>query len=114
MLSPRFQSWLGAALLAAALAACSSAPKETYVERPVEQLYNEGVDALVAEIDAHRRADTPSRRSARARAQILSMSQSLLRGHPQLATLADAVAGGGCDPYTAAESLIRTPDGPTV
>ena len=75
---------------------------------------NEGVDALVAEIDAHRRADTPSRRSARARAQILSMSQSLLRGHPQLATLADAVAGGGCDPYTAAESLIRTPDGPTV
>lgn len=49
MLSRRTRSWFGAALLAAAVGACSSAPKETYVERPVEQLYNEGVDALTAE-----------------------------------------------------------------
>jgi len=37
-----------ALLLAAALAACGPKEnKETYVERPVEQLYNEGVDALL-------------------------------------------------------------------
>ena len=37
-----------AVLLAAALAACGSREKpDTYVERPVEQLYNEGVDSLL-------------------------------------------------------------------
>jgi outer membrane protein assembly factor BamD len=49
MLSHRTQSRLVALMLAIALGACSSAPKESYVERPVEQLYNEGVDALAAE-----------------------------------------------------------------
>ena len=36
-----------AALLA--LAACGQSNKDVYIERPVEQLYNEGVDALAAE-----------------------------------------------------------------
>jgi outer membrane protein assembly factor BamD len=31
----------------AALAACESTPKETYVEKPVEDLYNKGMDQLV-------------------------------------------------------------------
>jgi outer membrane protein assembly factor BamD len=31
------------------LAACSSTPKDTYVEKPVEQLYNTAMDDLVAE-----------------------------------------------------------------
>lgn len=70
---------------------------------------NEGVDALADTIDAHRRADTTARRSARARAQILSLAQSQLRSHPQLTELADSVAEGRCDPYAAARSLI-TPD----
>ncbi|MFM8678041.1 MAG: outer membrane protein assembly factor BamD [Alphaproteobacteria bacterium] len=40
---------LGFALAMAGLLACSSKEKEEYVERPVEQLYNEGVDALATE-----------------------------------------------------------------
>jgi outer membrane protein assembly factor BamD len=45
---PVFSRIALAALLAAALAACGPKEhKETYVERPVEQLYNEGVDALL-------------------------------------------------------------------
>ena len=67
----------------------------------------EGVTELTDTIDAHRRADTPARRSARARAQILSLAQTQLRSHPRLAELADAVAEGRCDPYTAAQSLIK-------
>jgi LAO/AO transport system kinase len=66
----------------------------------------EGVDELVEAIEAHRRADTPARRAARARAQVLSLAQSLLHRHPALDDLARAVAEGRCDPYTAAASLI--------
>jgi outer membrane protein assembly factor BamD len=36
-------------LVLAGLAACGSKDKEEYVERPVEQIYNEGVDALATE-----------------------------------------------------------------
>ena len=68
----------------------------------------EGVDDLVEAIEAHRRADTPARRAARARAQVLSLAQSRLHGHPDLDDLARAVAEGRCDPYTAAASLIAT------
>lgn len=71
---------------------------------------NEGVDELVEAIDAHSRADSVHRRSARARAQILSLAQSLLQTDAELNALADAVAENRCDPYTAAETLIgRTP-----
>ena len=66
----------------------------------------EGVDELVEAIEAHRRADTPARRAARARAQVLSLAQSLLHRHPALDDLARAVAEGRCDPYSAAASLI--------
>jgi outer membrane protein assembly factor BamD len=40
---------VAAAFLAAGLVGCTQKPKETYVERPVEQLYNEGVDHLMSE-----------------------------------------------------------------
>ena len=66
----------------------------------------EGVDELVGTIEAHQRADTPARRAARARAQVLSLAQSRLQSHPGLDALAEAVAEGRCDAYTAAESLI--------
>ena len=49
MVFHRTLSLVGALILAAAVGACSGAPKDPYVERPVEQLYNEGVDALAAE-----------------------------------------------------------------
>lgn len=42
---PRF----AAAFVLLGAAACSSSDKEEYVERPVEQIYNSGVDALTAE-----------------------------------------------------------------
>ena len=67
---------------------------------------SEGVAELIEAIEAHRRADTPERRAARARAQVLSLAQSRLHAHPDLDTLAQAVAEGSCDPYRAAESLI--------
>jgi LAO/AO transport system kinase len=66
----------------------------------------EGVGELIDAIEAHRRADTPARRAARARAQVLSLAQSRLHSHPDLDALADAVADGRCDPYSAAETLI--------
>lgn len=66
----------------------------------------EGVADLVEAIEAHHRADTPGRRAARARAQVLSLAQSRLQTHPGLDALAAAVAEGRCDAYTAAESLI--------
>ena len=40
---------LAFAMVVAGLAACGSKDKEEYVERPVEALYNEGVDALATE-----------------------------------------------------------------
>src|SRR5690348_4162021 len=70
----------------------------------------EGVDALVEAIDAHRRSDSPERRQARARAQILSLVQTRLRQHPALDRLAAAVADGTGDPYLAAASLLAEPE----
>jgi LAO/AO transport system kinase len=66
----------------------------------------EGIAELVDAIDAYARDDTADRRMARARAQILSLAQTLLRGHPDLELLATAVAEGRDDPYTAAERLV--------
>jgi LAO/AO transport system kinase len=66
----------------------------------------EGIAELIEAIDDHHRADTAERRTARARAQILSLAQTRLRTHPHLAELAAAVAGGDMDPYAAAANLI--------
>lgn len=71
----------------------------------------DGVPELVEAIDAHRRADTPARRTARARAQILSLAQSRLRSHPRLAHLAGEVADGRCDAGAAAGLLLGAPPG---
>ncbi|MGW0246171.1 ArgK/MeaB family GTPase [Nocardia goodfellowii] len=67
----------------------------------------EGLDDLVTAIEEHYRHDTGDRRGARARAQILSLAQSRLRMNPNLDRLAAAVAAGDCDPYAAAESLLK-------
>jgi LAO/AO transport system kinase len=69
----------------------------------------EGIAELVETIDAHHRADTPERRIARARAQILSLGQTRLRSHPELNRLAESVADGSSDAYTAAEQLFAIP-----
>ena len=66
----------------------------------------EGVADLVAAIDDHHRADSRERRLARARAQILSLAQTLLRTHPDLDRCAESVADGRDDPYAAAERLL--------
>ncbi|WP_102142048.1 methylmalonyl Co-A mutase-associated GTPase MeaB [Mycobacterium hubeiense] len=83
---------------------------ETHV--PVLKLVaaqGEGLAELVEAIDAHHRADTHDRRTARARAQILSLAQTLLRNHPELDRLAASVAEGRDDPYGAAEQLFAVP-----
>lgn len=72
----------------------------------------DGVTDLVEAIDAHHRADSFARRTARARAQILSLAHTRLQAHPDLATLAESVAGGRDDAYTAANRLISLPTGP--
>lgn len=69
----------------------------------------EGIPELVDAIEAHHRADSPERRAARARSQILSLAQTLLRNHPDLDRLAAAVADGSDDAYTAAERLFVVP-----
>ncbi|WP_422750137.1 ArgK/MeaB family GTPase [Mycobacterium sp. WMMD1722] len=69
----------------------------------------DGVPELVAAIDAHHRTDTPERRVARARTQILSLAHTLLRTHPDLDRLAGLVAERGGDPYSAAEQLFALP-----
>jgi LAO/AO transport system kinase len=69
----------------------------------------EGIAELVEAIDEFHRADTPERRGARARAQILSLAQTQLRNHPEVDRLAGEVAEGRCDPYTAAEQLFAVP-----
>ncbi|WP_280344375.1 methylmalonyl Co-A mutase-associated GTPase MeaB [Nocardia abscessus] len=66
----------------------------------------ERVAELAEAIEAHHRADTPARRTARARAQILSLAQTRLRAHAELDRLAAAVAAGACDAYSAAERLL--------
>jgi len=68
----------------------------------------EGIAELVEAIDDHLRADSPERRTARARAQILSLAQTLLRNHLDLERLAQSVADGRNDPYTAAERLVAS------
>ena len=65
----------------------------------------EGIAELVDAIEEHHRTDSPERRIARARAQILSLAQTQLRSHPALDRLAKQVAEGLDDPYTAAEEL---------
>jgi LAO/AO transport system kinase len=69
----------------------------------------EGIEELVDVIDAHHRDENADRKSARARAQILSLAQTLLQTHPDLSRMADAVAAGEIDPYGAAEMLIAAP-----
>jgi LAO/AO transport system kinase len=68
-----------------------------------------GIPELVEVIDVHHRTDSPERRTARARAQILSLAQTRLRSHPELDRLAAQVADGGSDPYTATEQLFVAP-----
>ena len=68
----------------------------------------EGIAELVDAIDAHHRADTPERRAARARSQILSLALSAVRTRPDLDALATAVADGDVDVYTAAASLFTS------
>lgn len=67
----------------------------------------EGLRELVAAIDDCHRADTAARRAARARSQILSLAQTRLHSHPDLAELTAAVADGRCDAYTAVDRLLR-------
>jgi LAO/AO transport system kinase len=69
----------------------------------------DGIAELVEAIEVHARADSPQRRKARARAQILSLAQTRLRGHADLDQLAASVADGQSDPYTAAEQLFAIP-----
>jgi LAO/AO transport system kinase len=67
---------------------------------------NEGIAELVEAIDAHARADSPARRAARARAQILSLAQSALRSQTSLDALAAAVGDGTLDVYSATDALL--------
>jgi LAO/AO transport system kinase len=67
------------------------------------------VTDLVAAIDSHQRADSFARRTARARAQILSLAHTRLQAHPDLAALAESVADGRNDAYAAANWLITFP-----
>ncbi|MFY9921387.1 MAG: methylmalonyl Co-A mutase-associated GTPase MeaB [Mycobacterium sp.] len=69
----------------------------------------DGIPELVDAIEAHARADSPERRKARARAQILSLAQTRLRSHADLDRMAELVADGRFDPYTAAEQLFAIP-----
>lgn len=66
----------------------------------------EGIAELVAAIEDHHRADSSARRLARARAQILSLAQTRLRGRPELDRLAQTVVDGDQDPYSAADQLL--------
>src|ERR1700691_3860409 len=91
----------GARQTARDLQAETSAPVLTLVAAR-----SEGVTDLMDAIDAHHRADTPARRASRARAQILSLAQTLLHPPPELAGLAAAVADGRWDRYTAAGLLL--------
>ena len=76
---------------------------------PLVAAEGRGIAELVDAIDAHHRADTPDRRAARARSQILSLAQSRLRSHPALDDLAATVAAGEVNVYTAADRLLGNP-----
>ncbi|MDR3663736.1 MAG: methylmalonyl Co-A mutase-associated GTPase MeaB [Mycobacterium sp.] len=69
--------------------------------------HGEGIDELVDAIEEHHRADNPERRTARARAQLLSLAQSALRGHVRLDDLAAAIAAGSIDVYAATAQLLN-------
>ncbi|WP_197029034.1 methylmalonyl Co-A mutase-associated GTPase MeaB [Blastococcus sp. URHD0036] len=69
----------------------------------------EGVPELVEAIEAHHRADDPDRRAARARVQVLSLAQTLLRSHPDLDGLVAEVGDGRSDVYGAARRLLALP-----
>ena len=69
----------------------------------------QGIPELVGAIEDHHRTDSPERRMARARSQILSLGHTLLRSHPDLDRLAESVADGRSDPYAAAEQLFAIP-----
>lgn len=66
----------------------------------------DGIAELVDVIETHHRTDNSERRSARARSQILSLAQTMLRQHPDLGRLAESVAAGSADPYSAAAQLV--------
>lgn len=66
----------------------------------------EGIEELLDVIEASHRADDLQRRTARARSQILSLAQTLLREHADLDQLAAAVADGTSNAYAAAARLI--------
>ena len=69
----------------------------------------DGIPELVEAIETHARTDTPERRKARARAQIISLAQTRLRSHADLDRMAELVAEGRTDPYAAAEQLFGIP-----
>jgi LAO/AO transport system kinase len=69
----------------------------------------DGVAELVDAIDSHQRDDNLARRTARARAQILSLAYTRLQAHPHLAELAASVADGRSDAYAAVNRLITLP-----
>lgn len=71
----------------------------------------DGLQELVAAIDAHHRSDNRARRLARARAQILSLAQTLLRARTDLDLLAESVVDGHDDPYSAANRLLSPHEG---
>ena len=66
----------------------------------------DGLTELVEAIDAHHRTDSSERRSARARSQILSLAQTMLRQHHDLDRLAESVVTCSVDPYSAAAQLV--------
>lgn len=65
-----------------------------------------GIAELAKTVAAHQRNDSPQRRAARARVQIMSLVHTRVRAHPDLARLAEQVAQGELDAYTAAEMLV--------
>lgn len=71
----------------------------------------DGIAELVDVIETHHRTDNSERRSARARSQILSLAQTMLRQHPDLGRLAESVAAGSADPYSAAAQLVTRDQG---
>ena len=70
---------------------------------------NDGIAELVEAIDAHHRADSPERRAARARAQILSLAQTRLRSHPDLDRMAELVAERPVRPLHGGRAAVRHP-----
>jgi len=56
----------------------------------------DGIPELVEAVEAHARADSPDRRKARARAQILSLAQTRLRSHADLDRMAAQIGRASC------------------